>query len=220
MKKQLLTTFCFALFTVAGYSQWINSVTVIPANPTTADTVMVIVNSDFSAGSCNTSTQSLGQTGNNFTAYTLHCLGMLTVICTDEDTFNLGVLPAGSYNFNVTVDQGFGFPSCSPGIVPGSNQSTQFTVLSPSSVFYKDLQQYGYTLTPNPAKNAVTLKVMEGTQIINSALQIFAADGKKVLEQTNLANNAEIVLHLPKGVYVYRLKNDDIVSDGQRLVIE
>ena len=220
MKKQLITTLCFALLTVVGYSQWINSVTEVPANPTTADTVMVIVNSDFSSGNCNYSTHSLGQTGNNFSAYTLHCLGMLTVICNDEDTFSLGALPAGSYNFNVTVDQGFGFPSCSPGIVPGPNQSTQFTVLSPSSVFYKDLQQYGYTLTPNPTKNAVTLKVMDGTQIKNSTLQIFAADGKKVQEQTNLANNAEIVLHLPKGVYVYRIKNDDKVSDSQRLVVK
>lgn len=220
MKKQLLTTFCFALLTVAGYSQWINSVTVIPSNPTTADSVMIIVNSDFSSGTCNTSSQGLSQSGNNFTAFTLHCLGMLTVICNDEDTFNLGVLPAGTYNFNVTVDQGFGLPACSPGIVPGPNQSIQFTVLSPSSVFYKDLQQYGYTLTPNPTKNAVTLKVMDGTQINNSVLEIFSVDGKKVLEQGNLSNNAKVNLQLPKGVYVYRLKNDDKVTEGQRLVVE
>jgi hypothetical protein len=220
MKKQLLTTLCFALLTVTCYSQWINSVTVVPSNPSTIDTVRIIVNSDFSSGTCNTSTQGLSQTGNNFSAYTLHCLGALTVICNDEDTFYLGVLPAGNYNFNVTVDQGFGFPNCSPGIVPGPNQSTQFTVINPSSILYKDLQKYGYALTPNPAKNAVTLKVMDGTQIKNSVLEIFATDGKKVLEETDLYNNAEINLKLPKGIYVYRLRNENEVGEGQSLIVD
>src|SRR5688572_14679142 len=132
MKKYLL--FVFLLAGLQLHAQSIISIYSVPANPTTADDIYILVDVQFNSGGCNVWQQSHSfSSAFNIDAYAMHCLGPLAVICNYTDTFHLGLLAAGNYTFSFHLDNGFGGPPCTPGIVPGPTDSYNFTVSLPTS---------------------------------------------------------------------------------------
>lgn len=116
------------LFTSQLNAQSINSLTVYPTQPGVNDSVYLIANCNFPAGSCDQHTQGASISGNVISAWAIHCIGMLSVICNATDTINLGVLPAGNYTANFQLDHGMMPSPCTAGIVPGPSATTGFTV--------------------------------------------------------------------------------------------
>ena len=82
-------------------------------------------------------------------AFSHHCMGLLTVICPNTDTFQIGQLPAGDYTFDFTLTSGFGGSGCSPGIIPDGDDQIQFTVSE--SVGIQEYVDADISLYPNPA---------------------------------------------------------------------
>ncbi len=136
-------SFCFSLFlliTASSSAQWIQSINVLPPNPVTGDVVKVAASVDFSSGSCDQKTVFSYQNGNDFYADALHCLGMLTFICNNVDTFILGQLPSGTYTFHLLENAGSGPEPCTPGIVPGTTDSITFSVAEVTGVYEQEDQ--------------------------------------------------------------------------------
>lgn len=156
MRTKLFTLLGMIL-ALTSQAQFIQQLTVVPANPTTTDHIQVIVDAGFPSGSCDEHTQMGGfVNASRYDASTLHCLGMLSFICYDADTFDLGVLTAGNYTFFVTVDAG-GYPApCTPGIVPGPMDSISFIVSTATGL--PQLGPERFEVYPNPVSDKLSIK--------------------------------------------------------------
>lgn len=202
--KKLSAFVCFSVicmyFPIRSQGQYIQSLTVLPANPTTTDTITVIADCAFPAGGCDESTQTLFVAGNQIFASALHCIGILTVICYDTDTFKIDPLPAGNYTFHFQLDAG-GLPSpCTPGIVPGPSDSTTF-VVSPAVGSAEMITQDAVSLYPNPSQNQIRFSgFSEGDFPV--AVSVYSIEGKLVLGATLTDMETTMdVATLPDGPY-------------------
>lgn len=212
MKKVLLLSlFCIA---IQSQAQFIQQISVVPQNPTVNDQVMVLVDAGFSSGTCAENTQWGGfTTSNRYEASTLHCIGMLTYICYDTDTFNLGSLPSGNYRFIVTVDAG-GYPSpCTPGIAPGGIDSIDFTVSTATGLSEREKTEI--RLTPNPAKERV---LITGNFEDGKGLFVFnTVDGREVLRISATSEEMDLS-SLTSGIYFVRYFSENGISQAVRMV--
>lgn len=104
---------------------YINSVQVLPSNPSTTDTVRVVMNvTTPSQGSFLGANHSI--TGNQINLQACYYAGMLPALQTYIDTVVIGVLPSGTYSLNFTARQSIDHLVCSPMDSTQLNQS--FTV--------------------------------------------------------------------------------------------
>jgi hypothetical protein len=195
-------------------SQWIQSITVTPPNPTTTDNISILTDGMFPSGSCDEHTQTLSINGNAIYASSLHCLGMLTVICNDVDTFDLGQLAAGSYTFYFQLDAGALPSPCTPGINPGPNDSITF-IVSPTVDVPEYISTDAVSVYPNPFNNQFQLNGIDA-DAYPLQMEIFSAEGKLVKNISVTTNNATIsVAELPAAVYQVRVRK----SNGEQLII-
>ena len=118
-----------------GFGQGsIIALTVSPTYPTETDTVYIYASLSFASSSCPLDVQSHSILGNNIVASTQHCLGMLSAICYNTDTFKINPLSTGTYTFDLTLSSGFGGPPCTAGIVPDDYDTITFYVSSLSAI--------------------------------------------------------------------------------------
>jgi len=218
MKKQVLLIALLLTFSAQFVSsQWINSITYSPANPTPADTIRFFVDLSFSSGSCDEHTKMHQLNGNIVEAYALHCLGMLTVICNYTDTFVVEPLPAGAYRFRFHVDVG-GLPSpCTPGINPGPTDSTSFTVTPVTAVPHLNFFDNTIRLFPVPASEFIRFSNSSGNGVI---LRLFSVTGKLIIERKFNSVEDEIdISQLGEGMYFARIISDTHKIETRRIII-
>jgi hypothetical protein len=198
----LLSVACLSI--EASSAQWINSLSVQPAAPTSADTIRVYADVSFPSGGCDDKMVNQSITGNVINASALHCLGQLTFICTTTDTFTILPLPAGNYTFIYQVDAGGGPSPCTPGIVPGPSDSISFTVTTSSSIpeFSGSFQ---FDVFPTPAKDELTVSIST-LPPDDAHLEIVDVTGKIVVRQKMMVHEMTISLeYMAAGTYVARI---------------
>jgi hypothetical protein len=218
---KLLLTIALAFVVQTAFSQGstIDAITIVPANPTTNDAITVYVDYTFPTMSCDMASQGHSVNGNTVLASTLHCLGQLTAICNDQDTFLLGQLPAGSYTFDLTLSTGFGGFPCSPGIVPDDSESAAFTVTQTNAINENQLPSIEFQLLPNPANEYFTIKSEDSQLLIGNTLSIYALDGK-IVQQTILTDSTPIYTgQLAPGIYVVTITGSAMQPSIQKLAI-
>jgi hypothetical protein len=207
MKTKLLLLFLFAGFQI--HAQQILNIYSVPSNPTTADDIYILADVQFNSGGCNVWQQS----HSFFSAFTInagamHCLGPLAVICNYTDSFHLGPLAAGNYTFNFQLDNGYGGPPCTPGIVAGPTDSYNFTVTLPTSE--QEIEKEEFNIYPNPSSNE--LKIENGKLKIEQ-LKIYNLLGKEIFSKRLTANSQQQLLidvsSLSPGMYVAEIKSAD-----------
>ena len=182
------------------HAQWIQSLTVLPPNPTPNDTIMILAECSFPAGTCDYHTQNMSVNGNVIMAWSLHCLGALTVICYDTDTFIINPLPVGSYIFNFQIDAGFGPGPCTPGFVPGPSDTVSF-VVSPAVGFSEVIPGDEITVIPNPVKDQFNINGLSSVDYPVRA-SIFSSEGKLIKNViVKTADESIPVGELPLGLY-------------------
>ena len=116
----LLLLFCFSSGLFAQLPQ-IQSLFIIPANPTTFGTVKVVAQTVFSSGDCSLTNSSFSNSNGEIDVYATHTLGMLTYICSSTDTLTIGKLESGNYNLRYHL-------SCIPYPIGTDLDSVNFTV--------------------------------------------------------------------------------------------
>jgi hypothetical protein len=196
MKAKLTLLFTFGiLFTQA---QFIDQISIYPPNPTSNDQVYFIAKCYFSSGTCNQKTQNISIAGNQIYASALHCIGMLTYICDETDSFYIGNLPQGTYHVNFQLDAGAGPLPCTPGIVAGPSDSLTFTVQNATGL--SSLENQVLVVSPNPTREKAQIRI--SGEFTNSTLEIRDITGAKVIEIHPDKASIEVDLkNLPAGVY-------------------
>lgn len=207
MKKNLL--FLFLLIGTQTQAQQILNIYSVPANPTTADSVYILVDCQFTSGGCAPYIQNhYFITSTDIGASALHCLGPLAFICNYTDTFSLGMLAAGNYTFTFQLDEGHGGPPCTPGIVPGPNDSYNFTVSVPTSV--EEIQENTFVIYPNPSATQIEIQNPK-SEIQN--IEIYDAVGEKLFSQQPATGSQErFVINVsdyPVGIYFVQITSGD-----------
>jgi Secretion system C-terminal sorting domain len=199
MKKYLLIGFFSFLGAINCQGQWIQQLWTNPSILTTNTPVQLIADVDFPFGGCSDKTLNLCPVGNTFSGDALHCLGAATFICNDKDTFNLGLLPAGTYRFYYRVDIGMGPSPCTPGIVVGPTDSLTFVVNLASSV--DEVDNITFNLFPNPASSVLHLNLKNS---IEGSYKILDSQGSLVLESNVNGTNLQIdISRLADALYTF-----------------
>ncbi len=204
----------FAQGTIVGF-------TIDPPAPTTTDIVKVYVDIMFTSMSCAVDNQGHSTAGSNTSAYGHHCIGMLSAICNAVDTFNLGMLPAGSHVFDMTLTSGSGGPPCTPGIVPDDQRNTTFTVTLATGISTHNLSQ-NITIFPNPISTTGTIQINETLKVKNAEMKIVDVMGRVVKTISSIQSN-EFTFDRDKlsdGIYFYQLVQDSTIISNGKLVIE
>lgn len=200
MKKYFLIGFFSFLSAMNCQGQWIQQLWTNPSVITTNTPVQLIADVDFPSGDCKDKTLSVFQSGNSISADAIHCLGAASFICNDKDTFNLGLLPAGTYTFSYHVDAGMGPSPCSPGIVPGPTDSLTFVVNLASGNI--ELENEIFEIFPNPALNTLHLKL--NNELTEGAYRIMNNQGALVLKSMINGRNMQIdISQLSVGLYTF-----------------
>lgn len=210
------------LFSVNTFSQGtIVGFTIDPPAPTTTDIVKVYASVMFSYMGCDVDNQGHSTAGSTTNAYAHHCVGMLTAICNTVDTFNLGMLPAGSHLFDMTLTSGSGGPPCTPGVVPDDQRNTTFTVTLATGIPNYD-QSQNISIFPNPISTTATIQINEQLKLKNAEMKIMDVTGRVVKTISSIQNN-EFMFDREKlsdGIYFYQLLQDGSVITNGKLVIE
>ncbi len=219
--KMIFTFFLFFISTAIFSQGQIISISVDPPSPTTADSVTVYVDLQFSSGSCFPDSQSHNTNGNNTSATSHHCLGMLTVICPYTDTFELGYLQAGVHQFDFILTSGGGPSPCTPGIIPDDQDTLIFTVSSGVGIS-EPHQNNLVQVFPNPFSSSFTFEIQSEYVNSKTSFVIIDALGREIFQLSNISSNQ---IHLSEldfsaGIYFYQLKQSEEVISSGKLVKE
>ena len=207
----------FLFFIAARMSaQQIDSMTVVPAAPTTADTVKVYVYLQFPSSGC-AAPAVFAMNGNTINASALHCMGMASTICYDVDTlvFPPPMTP-GNYTVHFSLDAGYGPPgNCSPGFLPYDHDTAYFTVSSTTGIAYQEASPL-ISVYPNPATSVLHFANLPG----EAELQLINPAGELLLAQI-VGNTTEIDLsQLPTGMYFWKIVSEkELLSAGKLQVV-
>ncbi|MBL0342746.1 MAG: T9SS type A sorting domain-containing protein [Bacteroidetes bacterium] len=206
--KNLFQSIALLFLILTSYKsqgQFIQSLTISPSNPTTADTITILAECAFPSGGCEEHTQGSFVNGSIISGFAIHCLGPLTVICYYTDTFQIAPLAAGNYSFIFQLDAGFGPSPCTPGIVPGPTDTLNFTVTL-SSGQNNELLDKSFSVYPNPVNDLIYL-TQSDSKSQHHTIEILSVDGKTVLTKpiSNLSEPIS-VKELQNGFYFIKLK--------------
>ena len=197
--KHLFLILCL-LLSFSLKSQTVLNTSTIPAHPTDADTVYLIVDLAFSSGNCDFH-HSNAFVGGGVTVDLYHCTGMLTVICYTTDTILLGVMPAGNYQCQISV---YSAPYTGPDACSNFTQNSQNLI---------QLQVDFANKVNEPDASTINVIYNSRTQSFNlehskgdSWVTLYSADGKIVFQ--GMIDSSFKVAALAKGVYLYSVKDE------------
>jgi hypothetical protein len=193
------------LLTIIGkfiVAQTITSFVVSPAYPTADDTVTIYIQCDFSYMGCEGTGFYNGTNGSEVSAGGIHCMGMLTALCTDYDTIVVPPMAAGHYTFVYVLSTGQQ-PGCIPGTIPIDIDSVHFTVTSTSGIESISANN-SVKFYPNPSTGKITLQQKEFAE---NKIQIYSSEGKLVKDFLFTNLNEEVDLKLAPGIYCFISEN-------------
>jgi hypothetical protein len=206
MRTLLLTTLSLIVFKLSVQAQYINNLSIYPANPTSNDSVYFIASCYFQSGSCNNKTLTFGINNDNITCNAIHCIGLATYICYDSDTFSVGKLAAGNYTFHYNLNAGYGITPCTPGIITGPSDSLNFTVTTASGISNPSYQEF--IVGPNPCSDFLEIKYYSNEE---RQISIIDMTGKVCLQEVKAGNNIQIITNdIASGLYILKSQSKTI----------
>lgn len=197
MKTRILKQFLAAnLFLLSqntfGQIHAIDSMKLIPENPTAGDEIKLICYSAFSSGGCELQNYSVSFQGNQITVNMEHEPGFLTYICHSVDTISLGNLSMGDYQLYANL------------IIQPMDELADTDTLSFSvdnSLRIDEHSNTGnLTIYPNPFDQAFQIK----TDAVIEQLEISSVSGQKIILDKTLItlDNMIDVSGLKNGIYL------------------
>lgn len=208
----ILTLF---LSCTAAFSQGINEIRIVPEEPTSNDTILII--SDFSYyGNCD-----FGMVYNytytvDTTIYMLptFCGYWDSTFCTSIDTFKIDPLSAGTYRLNIEYHQGSICPiSDFDATLTSFDTSFSVSGTNASKPVVVDLIK----VFPNPASDILHISLPP--TISHADVFLLNALGQQVLQWTDVSNTLQIQIAGFCGVYVLYINDHFDNISIHRLII-
>ncbi len=197
--KKFTLFFALVLSNIIASAQFnILSVTTYPVQPNDADTTYLIVSLAFPSGDCELDHIQVGSPDPEVFLY--HCLGMLTVICYQTDTVNLGILPAGPYQIPIHVLSG---NQAGPGVCANFIETEVSTHLLTVDLANKinELKNDQPLIHYNPLSHSFMLKNIS----LSADMSVFDSVGRLVFSGQILNGSVTLASALSKGVYFYSI---------------
>ena len=183
----------------------IQSITLIPSSPTASDTLRFYVSCTLPSSGCPHDVIYSGIISDStISASTIHCMGMLAVLCNAVDTVIVTPKPAGNYHFVFTLNSGYGTPSCTPGIVSDDTDTLDFTVTPSTGV--QENKPGMIHVFPNPANDQLYVKLPVEAPKGFYIVTILDALGRNVFTQEIEKNTNSIEFDLPNGAYFIEVR--------------
>ncbi len=202
---------------VGGYSQWIDSLKVFPAEPTIVDHIEVRAYVTYPETTCELVTQDIIFDNFSICGKAIHCQQLSPALCEVVDTFKLGLLKKGIYTFHFWP--GFDSLCNSPQLpFPFVMDSIVFEVHMPVGINDPSKELSAVQVFPNPARHRLHLS-SRGLKL-PADFQLFDVTGRQVWQdQIQEAEQDINIAHLPPGSYWYRvMQNDEVLKTGKIVV--
>ncbi|OFY96060.1 MAG: hypothetical protein A3K10_13060 [Bacteroidetes bacterium RIFCSPLOWO2_12_FULL_31_6] len=210
-----ITLLVLLLFNLSSFGQfaYIDSIYVLPTNPTVNDNITIITETTFNEGCLSDTKQLFVDTFNHTIDISLfQCYGVWQAICNKTDTFTIGLLPIGTYTINFTLySTGYDLVNgvCLQAYQLSDVDTASFIVNSITSID-KQVIENGVTIYPNPTKGKFTLQTEHSTKF-----EVMDIQGKQLFIAENKSKKNEIDLsNKPKGIYIVK------ITTAKEVVIE
>jgi hypothetical protein len=189
----------------------IDSLEIIPSNPTTSDSVKVICRATFSSGGCPLKSFSFTQNGDTINMYASHSVGVLTIICHSADTLNIGKLNAGTYKLIYTL---------AANSVTYDIDTISFTVQQTVGVEFNAGSDEKVEIYPNPATNKITIST---NRLLSSETRIsIFSISVQLMKHASFQYQKQFemdVSELNKGIYLVKIQANNGI-ETKKLVIQ
>ena len=214
MKKTAITLIGFFFFNVC-FPQGITNISISPLNPSESDTIILSVYQTFTSSGCPLHSKAISMNNNKITSSSLHCIGMLSALCDEVDTFHLTPLSPGLYSYIHSMNSGFGMPNCTPGVAPDDVDSISFEVISISS-YKESLNNSLKSIYPNPSKGSFNL-VWNNLGPVE--LFIYDLNGKLIHTQHIKFGENNINIIFSSGIYFAKLFGKNEFSSSEKIIV-
>lgn len=184
----------------------IDSLKLIPANPTTNDALKVVCYTTFSNGGCGVNNTHAELQGNSIFLSIDYTVGMLTYICHSVDTIPIDNPGAGTFLLTTTI-------TMNEQEVIEDSHSLTFQVdpyLGINEPNLANFQAY-----PNPFDNELKFK----TNFPVKKMELYSMTGQQVYFKESLSESSQIELsHLEQGIYLITLTDPEGNTFTQRVI--
>lgn len=198
----------FVLLVNPVYAQLpaIDSLKLIPANPTTNDALKVICYTTFPYGGCSLNTAQAELQGNSIFLSIDYTVGMAAYICHSVDTIPIDNPGAGTFQLTTTITTN------EQDMIEDSHSLT-FQVDPYLGI--TDLDPASFQTYPNPFDNELKFK----TSFPVKKMELYSMTGQQVYSRESLFENPNIDLsHLQQGIYLITLTDPNGNAFTQRIV--
>jgi hypothetical protein len=215
MIKKIALTLCSFFCVTVVLCQGITNISIAPQNPTETDTIVLSVYQTYTSSGCPLHSKNISVNNTQISSSSLHCVGMLTALCDEVDTFHLSPLSPGVYSYIHTMNSGFGMPDCTPGVAPNDIDSITFQV-TPISSLKESLDNSLVTIHPNPSKGSFNLV---WNNITPAKLFIYDLNGKLIHQQELEFGKNNIDVIFCSGIYLGKVFGNDEFRLTKKIII-
>lgn len=225
MKKTAQLCFLLVLTTLSNaYSQWIQTLDILPENPTTTDSIFLIATVQTPNSTCNLNEAKVIIENSVVGVNACYAHGMLTAICQRTDTIALGKYEqAGEYEllFMASLTGDFNDTTCmSPSGSTMSSFNFMVDLANPVSAINPGAE---FEIYPNPSRGTIEL-LFKNKNPFSGQVQWFDQYGKLVhslfVETTNQNVPLRVNLsHLSNGLYYCMLIGADNRKATKRMML-
>ncbi len=184
----------------------IDSLKIIPDNPTTVDSIKVICYSTFGSGGIFLTSSNINMNGPSIDIQTYYFVGGFAVITYVIDTIFIGNLSAGTYElvYEILDSSGTSFDL----------DTTDFIVSQTTTIEnLQNSKKNSFHIYPNPVKENLIIKFEKTARDAHNISKITIIDirGKKIYEQVTKKNKLIIngKVFSTKGVYFLKIEHDN-----------
>ena len=212
----LATLLLIFFLTSNSEAQTIDSLAIVPTNPTTTDTVKIISYTFHPYSDCPLTSSSININNDTITVYVSHTLGIMPTTCYSIDTLTIGILNEGTYELTYHL-----FDTVPPNTYDLID-TISFTIQQSSGLQPTDYSDLRLRIYPNPFKTTTTIFIDD--KLLTSPLKIRIYDifGREIRRINKIRNNEINITRddLTGGLYFIKVIRDDKIIDSRKIIIE
>lgn len=196
--RTLVLVCLFMIISMVAYSQSIINLSVYPQNATSSDEITLVSETLFGSGPCILDSSFIAINGYDIRCDGYFSTGMLTVMCTSFDTFNLGPLSDGTYQLHYNLYH----PSSNPTI----KDSTTIVFTIGSVGLKENALNCNGLIYPNPSDGKVFMDMSSFYEEKEIVLSLSTMNGKEIKKIKLNTTKPEISIdlsELTQGTYIY-----------------
>lgn len=196
-------------------TQAIDSLKIIPTNPTTNDTIKLIIYSYSPYTPCDLDTVAFDTMSNKIFVSATPVIGIGPATCTSIDTLTIGKLSAATYE--LICDLGTDAPPTTY-----DSDTLFFTVQQSNGFQFIGNSNHKIKIYPNPFATTTTISIDNELLTSSTEIRMYDILGREV-KRISKTKNKEVTItrdNLTSGLYFLKLITDDKIIDARKIIVE